>query len=82
MAQKVNSVDEGRLRIKKSLRNGTALEKFRQMLIKQRVDERIANELCYGNTTSVLPMAKHNIEIKSLFTGTKRIEFSITIFDK
>lgn len=82
MAQKVNSVDEGRLRIIESLRNGTALEKFKQMLIKQRVDERIANELCYGNTTAVLPMAKHKIEIKSLSTGIKCIIFSNTIFDK
>lgn len=76
MTQKVNSVDEGRLRIIESLKNGSALEKFKQMLIEQKVDEKIANELCYGNTTAVLPMAKHKIEIKSLTTGTKHITFS------
>jgi len=52
-----------------SLNNGTALEKFKQMLIELRVDERIADELCYGNTISVLPMAKFEIEIKSPTSG-------------
>lgn len=69
MTHKVNSVEEGRKRMAESLNNGTALEKFKQMLIKQNVDERIADELCYGNTTAVLPMAKHKIEIKSITSG-------------
>ncbi|XP_022182874.1 thymidine phosphorylase-like isoform X2 [Myzus persicae] len=69
MTHKVSSVNEGRKRMAESLNNGTALEKFKQMLIELRVDERIANELCYGNTTSVLPMAKYVIEIKSLTSG-------------
>jgi len=69
MTHKVSSVNEGRKRMAESLNNGTALEKFKQMLIELRVDERIADELCYGNTTSVLPMAKYKIEIKSFTSG-------------
>lgn len=69
MTHKVSSVNEGRKRMAESLNNGTALEKFKQMLIELRVDERIADELCYGNTTSVLPMAKFEIEIKSPTSG-------------
>ncbi|XP_015376418.1 PREDICTED: pyrimidine-nucleoside phosphorylase-like [Diuraphis noxia] len=69
MTHKVRSVNEGRKRMAQSLNNGTALEKFKQMLIELRVDEQIADELCYGNTTSVLPMAKFVIEIKSSTSG-------------
>ncbi|VVC39760.1 Pyrimidine-nucleoside phosphorylase, conserved site,Glycosyl transferase family 3, N-terminal [Cinara cedri] len=69
MTHKVKSVKEGRNRIVKSLNDGTALEKFKQMLIKQKVDENIADELCYGNTAAVLPMAKYVIEIKSPTSG-------------
>lgn len=52
-----------------SLTNGTALEKFKQMLIELKVNEWIADELCYGNTTAILPMAKYKIEIKPLTSG-------------
>lgn len=69
ITHKVKSVKEGRKRIIESLNNGTALEKFKEMLIKQKVDENIANELCYGNTTAVLPMAKYKLEIKSPTSG-------------
>lgn len=69
MTHKVSSVNEGRKRMAESLNNGTALEKFKQMLIESRVNERLADELCYGNITSVLPMAKYEIEIKSLASG-------------
>lgn len=69
MTDKVTTVEEGRNRIVKSLNNGTALEIFKQMLIKQNINERIANELCYGDATAVLPMSKHKIEIKSMTSG-------------
>lgn len=65
MTHKASSVDEGRKRMAESLNNGTALNKFKHMLIEQRVEERIADELCYGNPVAVLPMANHRIEIKS-----------------
>lgn len=71
MTKKVNSVEDGRKRMKESLNNGTAMEKFKQMLIIQRVDEKVANELCYGDVTAVLPMAKHKINIQSLASGIK-----------
>jgi len=69
MTHKVSSVNEGCKRMAESLNNRTALEKFKHMLIESRVDERIADELCYGSTTSVLPMAKYEIEIKALTSG-------------
>jgi len=69
MTHKVNSVEEGRKRLVESLNNGTALQKFKQMLMNLRVEEKVAHELCYGNPGAILPMAKHKIEIKSLITG-------------
>lgn len=69
MTCKVNSVEEGRKRIANSLNDGTALEKFKQMLIKLNVEEKIANELCYGNTAAVLPMSTYEVEIKSSISG-------------
>lgn len=81
MTRKVDSVREGRNLIAKSLNNGTALEIFKQMLIKQKIDEKIADELCYGTATAVLPMAKHVTEIKSSISGNKvlieKINFNI-----
>lgn len=70
MTRKVNSVEEGRKRIANSLNDGTALEKFKQMLIKLNVEENIANELCYGNTAAVLPMSTYEVEIKSSISGS------------
>lgn len=70
MTQKTHSVDEGRKRIAKTLNDGTALKKFNQMLIEQRVEKQIADQLCYGDPVAVLPMAKHQIEIKSSVAGT------------
>lgn len=69
MTHKTNTVEEGRKRIAESLNNGTALEKFKQMLIKQRVDEKIADGLCYGHTAAILPMAKHETKIKLQSSG-------------
>jgi len=70
MTHKTNSVDEGRQRITETLNNGTALEKFKQMLIRQRVSEEVAQQLCYGDSAVVLPMAAHTIEIKSPVAGS------------
>jgi hypothetical protein len=69
MTHKVNTVEEGRKRIAESLNNGTALEKFKQMLIKQNIDEMIADGICYGRTIAILPMAKHETKIKSQSSG-------------
>lgn len=67
-------MEQGRARIVESLNNGTALEKFKQMLIKQNIDELLANELCYGDPTAVLPMSEHKIKIKSSDSGTLYIQ--------
>lgn len=73
MTSKVNSVNEGRELMAKSLNNGTALEMFEKMLIHQRIDEKVAHELCYGCAATVLPMAKHETEIRSQTSGTYKI---------
>lgn len=69
MTHKANTVEEGRKRIAESLNNGTALETFKQMLIKQKIDEKIADGLCYGQTTAILPMAKYETKINSQSSG-------------
>ena len=43
---RVQSIAEGAKLILEKLHNGEALEKFRQMIICQNVNETIANELC------------------------------------
>jgi len=70
MTRIVNSTEEGRQRVARSLNDGTALETFKRMLIRQRVDERTANELCYGDAAAVLPMAKYRVELRSPRSGT------------
>lgn len=75
MTGKATSVDEGCKLMAESLCNGTALEKFKQMLVTQKVDEKVANELCYGNTAAVLPDPKYTIEIKSQTSGMYLLEF-------
>lgn len=44
---KVSTLAEGVKMIMEKLKNGEALEKFRQMMIEQGVSESVANELCY-----------------------------------
>lgn len=69
MTHKTKSVNEGRKCIVETLNNGTALEKFKKMLIRQRVSEEVAQQLCFGDSATVLPMAKHTVEIKSPVSG-------------
>lgn len=69
MTRKATSAEEGRRRVAGSLDDGTALEKFKQMLIRQCVDERTANELCYGDAAAVLPTAKYRVELRSPRSG-------------
>lgn len=69
MTGKVNSVEEGRKRIANSLNDGTALEKFKLMLIELNVKEKVAHELCHGDAAAVLPMSKYKVEIKSPISG-------------
>jgi len=65
-AGKVENLDMGKEKIAAVLDNGVALEKFRQMVIRQGVDEEVAKQLCHpdknnnrvtvtaSNTTSVM----------------------------
>lgn len=43
--------------------NGKALQKFQSMIICQGVSAQIAEELCYGNSISVLPTAQYQTDI-------------------
>ncbi|KAK6188929.1 hypothetical protein SNE40_005003 [Patella caerulea] len=61
--------DAGRARIRQTLQDGTALDKFRLMTIRQGVDEAVSKSLC-DDHSKVLPKAKMQTEIKSMKTGT------------
>ena len=51
------SAEDGARTVAKTLTDGSALAKFRQMLVCQGVSERDAEELCHGDTWSVLSRA-------------------------
>jgi len=62
---------EGQEIIMEKLRNGEALEKFRQMLIAQGVNENIAHELCINRNYNLVfgAKAKFLSTIRSKETG-------------
>lgn len=59
MSEKVSSLAEGKSLIRHVLQSGLALTKFSEMLVRQGVEEALAQELCTGNVWNVLPRAKH-----------------------
>ena len=56
------TIEEGALKIDEKLRNGEALEKFKQMIINQGVNKSVASDLCNKKYDSVFIK-------KSLFTS-------------
>merc|ERR1711973_613733 len=52
----VTSLEEGERRIRDVLDNGKALEKFRQMIVRQGVDKSLADKLCqeYGDNNNTV----------------------------
>ncbi|XP_050544156.1 thymidine phosphorylase-like [Daktulosphaira vitifoliae] len=69
MTKKTDSLKQGRKIIADALNNGTGLQIFKKMLVVQGIYDSVAEELCYGDPTSILPMAKNIKEIKSLTAG-------------
>ncbi|ELT96810.1 hypothetical protein CAPTEDRAFT_177354 [Capitella teleta] len=63
---KCKSPEEGIEIISEVLSNGKALEKFRQMLKAQGVEENVANRLCSSDMTD-LPKAKHTTDDIAIF---------------
>ena len=65
------SLEEGYNMIKQALLNGTALQKFKEMLIGQCVAPDLAEKLCnpHTNLWDVLPIGKHKIELTSESDG-------------
>ncbi|ELU04346.1 hypothetical protein CAPTEDRAFT_103958 [Capitella teleta] len=67
---KVTSFEEGREVIKATLEDGTAMEKFRQMIVAQGATDEVASRVANISTVSeVLPAALHITELKSRVTG-------------
>lgn len=73
MSNLASSVEAGKSMIGEVLKNGKALEKFYAMICAQGVDENVAETLCFGDMTTVLPQAKHKVQINSHQSG-KRLE--------
>ena len=71
MADKVPSAVEGYDRIKSSLVDGSAMDKFKQMIKIQGVSEEVATKLCRKskNFYEVLPLSPHKTELKVAITG-------------
>jgi len=66
---KCTTLEEGKELIEKSLKSGTALKKFNEMIVKQGTEEAVANELCYGDMWKHLPKAKKTVDIPSPKSG-------------
>ncbi|XP_050434287.1 thymidine phosphorylase-like [Adelges cooleyi] len=79
MTKKVESVQKGREVIAKSLVDGSALQTFKNMLVRQGILESVAEELCYGDPKSVLPMAKYIKQFKSTTSGYVKAIYGKTI---
>lgn len=64
------SFEEGQEVIKATLTDGSAMEKFRQMIVAQGVKDEVASRVANISTVSeVLPAALHVTELKSRATG-------------
>ena len=64
MGKKADSFDEGYQKIWSVLHDGSAKQKFKEMIIAQGVDESVAEELCSGsNSFDVLPLSRFKTEI-------------------
>ncbi|ELU15865.1 hypothetical protein CAPTEDRAFT_201070 [Capitella teleta] len=67
---RVVSFEEGQEVIKATLTDGSAMEKFRQMIVAQGVKDEVASRVANISTVSeVLPAALHVTELKSRATG-------------
>jgi thymidine phosphorylase len=66
-----SSPEEGQQKLKETLTNGQAAQKFQQMIIAQGADPEKANALCVkgGDVWKVLPRAKFITPIKSKQSG-------------
>uniref|UniRef100_A0A6A7FTU1 Thymidine phosphorylase-like n=1 Tax=Hirondellea gigas TaxID=1518452 RepID=A0A6A7FTU1_9CRUS len=65
------SVEEGRDKILATLKDGTALAAFKNMIVSQGVDEQTARRLCTEKSSSdCLPKAKHTTPVCAKTSGT------------
>jgi len=63
LGKKASSIDEAREMLKENIKNGKALEKFKQFLSSQGGDETVVDQLEH------LPKAKYEIELKAKQSG-------------
>ena len=71
LANKASSSEEGHGKILSTLKDGSAMQKFKRMVKAQGVEEGVAEKLCdgKGNYYDVLPLSKHKTEIFAHATG-------------
>ena len=75
MSGKVLSQQSGASAICRALLDGTALSKFRQMIVKQGVEQVNADDLCGGKEESVLPRAKYQTTLYAEKAGYSFLSF-------
>ncbi|XP_067125227.1 thymidine phosphorylase-like [Centruroides vittatus] len=63
LSKRCRNEDEAKILIRRALTDGSALEKFYQILVHQGVDKDVARK-CVENPSSVLPNTKHVTEFK------------------
>jgi thymidine phosphorylase len=70
MTDRVKTFDEGVDVVVRKLEDGSALEKFKEMIAAQGVDENTAAKVAnYDTISTVLPKAKFQTDLKSESTG-------------
>lgn len=69
MRRAAASPDECRELVRASLRDGSALDAFRRMLVRQGVSEADARNVCEGDAWTVLPRARHATPVRAVRGG-------------
>ncbi|ODN06533.1 Thymidine phosphorylase [Orchesella cincta] len=66
---KASSVNDGKSQILQVIKDGSALQKFQDMIVGQGVDNKVAQEICFGNIWKILPAAENILQITATSTG-------------
>lgn len=69
MVGKEGSLEKGQDRIRTAISSGSALAKFKEMLIGQGTEVGVAHELCYGDIWKHLPKAEKVIRVLAPVSG-------------
>ena len=80
-AGKVTTMEEGKTMLDEKLKDGSALQKFHDMLLAQGTAMEVADALCDADADifTILPRAENQTEIIALHTGLVSTAAAITI---